>query len=436
MRISKLFPIMEAAHEYHDMLRHIPVELKGGKAVTLWDISNAILANKPQSSSRYSNPVNPRRNSIQTITDEIRKTFQRRDRVVWAMRYFKYWAAYELRLMVAASRRIAPNDFFTLNFGAPPKARQPALTEIVNRLSWLPEIDYENSQWDWEFPNGRVSAFYAAVNLCAKFSHLMEFANSQYEGNPMQRYDFGRSSPSKVFADLEAMEIEIKASAGVNAVSESGKIVIRFPDKSAWWNLECAYSPEEARSMGHCGNQGARGDKAQSILSYRTLVKLKGQSGGAVKWLPHLTFILHNGSTLGEMKGRANNKPDPKYHPYIVEILKQPFIKKVHGGGYRPHANFCLFKSDGMSGALNGWTDLSPELASSLHDVKPEIYHSGDFCNYCYNNMPKGFEFDEKTGGSMPMCMKFRKIKRIRTSLDSQMDQIGGEVDGLATDLP
>jgi hypothetical protein len=63
---------------------------------------------------------------------------------------------------------------------------------------------------------------------------------------------------------------------------------------------------------------------------------------------------------LGEMKGRNNDKPIEKYHPYIVALLKQPFIKGIVGGGYAPENNFSL-------------ADLPDDQTEALVKMKPSL---------------------------------------------------------------
>lgn len=113
-----------------------------------------------------------------------------------------------------------------------------------------------------------------------------------------------------------------------------------------WVALGRGYCPQEAKAMGHCGNSGAR--EGDEILS------LRDPEGKA-----HLTFILNDGM-LGEMKGRANSKPSPKYHPAIMELLKRPEIKTIRGGGYAPERNFSL-------------KDLDEGQRRQIEELKPEI---------------------------------------------------------------
>jgi hypothetical protein len=113
-----------------------------------------------------------------------------------------------------------------------------------------------------------------------------------------------------------------------------------------WVSLGDGYCPIEAKSMGHCGNEGAK--PGDDILSLRD-----------PEGYPRLTFIVNDGM-LGEMKGRANTKPKKDYHPAIVELLKHDEIKHVVGGGYLPEMNFKL-------------NDLDDETKDELLEDKPDL---------------------------------------------------------------
>jgi hypothetical protein len=113
-----------------------------------------------------------------------------------------------------------------------------------------------------------------------------------------------------------------------------------------WVSLGYGHCSIEAKSMGHCGNAGAK--SGDNILSLRD-----------PEGYPRLTFIVNNGM-LGEMKGRANTKPKEDYHPAIVELLKHDEIKHVVGGGYAPEMNFKL-------------DDLDDETKNELLEDKPDL---------------------------------------------------------------
>ena len=133
--------------------------------------------------------------------------------------------------------------------------------------------------------------------------------------------------------------------------------------KEGWFNLKKASCREEGRSMGHCGNS-PRSNTNDTILSFRTIKKHKGITLA----VPHLTFILTDKGELTESKGRGNNKPAEKYHPYIIDLLllkdpKDPssyLIKKIVGGGYMAQNNFCV-------------TDLSKENKEILFKERPVV---------------------------------------------------------------
>ena len=111
-----------------------------------------------------------------------------------------------------------------------------------------------------------------------------------------------------------------------------------------WLSLERGYCGEEADAAGHCGNANAReGDNIFSLRDPQNHV--------------HLTFIVNNG-ILGEMKGRGNHKPSPKYHGPIVELLKSKNVGSIFGGGWDPDNNFHL-------------NDLPKETQEALLKKKP-----------------------------------------------------------------
>lgn len=123
-----------------------------------------------------------------------------------------------------------------------------------------------------------------------------------------------------------------------------------------WVSLDKGYCSVEAKAAGHCGN--AAGRPGDNILSLR-------DPGG----YPHLTFIV-NDKTLGEAKGRGNDKPVPKYHPAIMAILLSNEIASIRGGGYKPENNFQI-------------KDLSEEDRQKLLTAKPDI----DYIDSVFKNI-------------------------------------------------
>jgi hypothetical protein len=121
--------------------------------------------------------------------------------------------------------------------------------------------------------------------------------------------------------------------------------------------LDREYCDAEGKAMEHCGNMGTP-EEGDRILSFRSKV-------GETKQKPHLTFILDKNGYLGEMKGRGNDKPSEKYHPYIIDLLQKDFVKGIKGGGYLPQNNFSL-------------SDLDDEQRKALIEQKPQLGTSYD----------------------------------------------------------
>ncbi len=152
-----------------------------------------------------------------------------------------------------------------------------------------------------------------------------------------ENYRLGNKSISATIAELRSLEEEFQKLSDGSVKAEPGdEIIMSFPDGKVWMRLARGFCKAEARAMGHCGNAGARGD--DRIVSLRTPTPELGKD----MYRPHLTFILDGQGKLGEMKGRANEKPAPRYHPYIVALLKSDYVKQIKGGGYKPQNNFDI----------------------------------------------------------------------------------------------
>jgi hypothetical protein len=144
--------------------------------------------------------------------------------------------------------------------------------------------------------------------------------------------------------------------------------IITYKNGYAWFDLSRPYCKMEGDAMGHCGNS-ASFFKDDTVLSYRAVKK----SAGTTMARPSLTFILNSDGYLGEMKGRANEKPKEKYHDAIVDLLlqkvntssrdenkKEFYIKGIRGGGYLPKSNFNI-------------NDLNETLKNKLFSQRPEL---------------------------------------------------------------
>jgi hypothetical protein len=379
--------LLEARQEYTDMVFNIPIHLQDGRTITAYEADFDPSADtEAQSPLRY-------------YVDHIREVMIRRDRIVWAMRYLKLLVAKEIRTMVAdelsvwddedASEEDAEHQgFFSAKFGSLPAVEQPEVDEIIKRLSWL----------DMEWMTDQEDCYGAMDDLLNKVSHFIQvgeaIAHNEDHPRPNNRlrsYIFDRQPVEQVVTELRDIEAETKEENRSGVKTTTGTPIITFPDKWAWFDLENWCDDSEAASMGHCGNRGGK-QGSETVLSLREPLKHG--------WMPHATFILDKRyGSLGEMKGYGNNKPSPKYHPYIVALLKNKIVKHVIGGGYRAEGNFCLYKTEGMSSARNGWTDLSAEMAEDLHAARPEIWWVGNHCQYCLNTAA---ESDCASDQSMP----------------------------------
>jgi hypothetical protein len=169
-----------------------------------------------------------------------------------------------------------------------------------------------------------------------------------------------------------------------------------------WFTLMTPYCEKEGKAMGHCGNKGAFAN-SDTVLSLR---EMKKQKDGILLAKPYLTFILKSGEYLGEMKGRGNQKPQEKYHPYILELLSYKengkyIIKDIEGGGYLPQNNFDI-------------EDLSFENLVKLTDERPDLvaYQSRRYQNDKREVPDKMLKAIEASKNRDKVLLYFPKAKR------------------------
>ena len=190
----------------------------------------------------------------------------------------------------------------------------------------------------------------------------------------IQNYKYDNKTRSDVLQDFKTFEDEWKKSRvewiDITDELKEGTItpIITYKNGYAWFDLSRPYCKMEGDAMGHCGNS-ASFFKDDTVLSYRAVKK----SAGTTMARPSLTFILNSDGYLGEMKGRANEKPKEKYHDAIMDLLlqkvntssrdenkKEFFIKGIRGGGYLPESNFNV-------------NDLNETLKNKLFSQRPEL---------------------------------------------------------------
>ena len=281
-----------------------------------------------------------------------KKALKRRDRIMWFMRLVRIHCAQEFLENESKLDKRYPADL------TPQKSGQAEDSAIFSK--WGKFLIQERARY------GFVPNVSAVRNLKA-FQRILE----HYMSLPVpaiQNTVFQWQHPTVLLDEFGWAEKEWQESRSHllkphprdegNDRDSGDEIVIDFKNGWAWWKLGRSYCPEEAKAMGHCGNEAAGPDRPDDrILSLRRKVVIKGDTW----WEPHLTFILDtDDDSLGEMKGRGNEKPAPQYHPYIIKLLESSLVKKVKGGGYLPEHNFRI-------------TDLPVKEQERLMELKPSL---------------------------------------------------------------
>lgn len=281
-------------------------------------------AETPPEYSVVITPPDVLKKQINSEIDWARKTLKKNDRIVWYLRWARFW-------------------LFADIFG-----KQKALAELNKTAK----------------TNYTINDVVTLQRLKINLEHFMSLTFPA-----IQNYTFQKQKPAELFDALNAIEKESQSKIGDDAGAEEmfskGRLIektktddafLRFPDGFAWVDLDTPADDDEGAAMGHCGNRASyRSD--ETILSLRKTVNYQGKQW----WYPVCTFILDGNGELGEMKGRGNQKPQDRYHPYIIALLKSKKINGIKGGGYLPENNFSL--NDLSDSEKNDVIAHNPDLA-------------------------------------------------------------------------
>ncbi len=282
---------------------------------------------------------------------EVRTLLKRADRIIW---WLRWWRIKETGEVIDAKIQELENkwQFVQSDRDAGTDAPQSA-EELKQQVQQLENLYKKITKKNFDFYVNNTSnliEFQGAFNVLALGNHWSTMFEQSPQVNAVEWE--ANLDPTELIRRLQEAEREWEQKQREEIEPEPDDQIIIDYGKYAWVKLDREYCEIEGRAMGHCGNTGAPsgGDR---ILSFRSKV-------GETKQKPHLTFILDQNGYLGEMKGRGNDKPSEKYHPYIIDLLQKDFVKGIKGGGYLPENNFEM-------------EDLDDGVAEKLLDAKPAL---------------------------------------------------------------
>jgi hypothetical protein len=185
---------------------------------------------------------------VSEIVNQFREVFQRKDRIVWAIRWYRVGAAYKFSENIPSSA-----DEQT-------KAVAKDLEKKVTK--GLP-AGWENS----------ISRPYVLLNIAN--DHRMRHIMSMMDEVPkMNDYQWGNQTPRELMSDLEEIERGWKESRKQEVRTDDEEHpdfeILKNYGNQAWVLLDAEQCRLEGGAMGHCGNTAAAryGDR---IISFRTI---------------------------------------------------------------------------------------------------------------------------------------------------------------------
>lgn len=160
---------------------------------------------------------------------------------------------------------------------------------------------------------------------------------------------------------------ELQALGGdINFVEDSeNEIIKRYPLTEEgveyyWVGIPSGYCDIESKRMGHCGRTGHGG-----LISLRSI---KPYGKGHTINDSHVTIAYDEDDNLFyQVKGKKNQKPAEKYHPYIYDLIKTLASD--------PDRLFKGFGSEYASSEDYGFDDMSVEQIEELNEINKYIFY-------------------------------------------------------------
>jgi hypothetical protein len=292
------------------------------------------------------------------VADRIRKVEElvqnREDRTVWALRWERYLALGRHPVVVdkqAATNKFA-RDLGTVN-QAEIETYEKLMNERFQHLFSLNIAKMNSYVFDRQAPDQIWRDLYEIEEEWKAtrkqiINHDSVYPHREIEDDEEEEWDG--------YADDDEDENEKRQA----KLEKQGNIekIIDFGNGWAWWDLHRTHCTTEGNAMGHCGN-------APSAQIGHTVLSLRQDMGNG-NFRPSLTFIFNEDTgMLGEMKGRANEKPAERYHAMICKLLLDPRVDGCEGGGYEAKNNFTVL-------------DLPEETRMALLRVKPALLSTID----------------------------------------------------------
>ena len=217
--------------------------------------------------------------------------------------------------------------------------RQDQIQFLINKIKDLVLTRNKNQPKFEPVSLNELNRFIELLTHVQAFQPLVQQIESQYKFPSNGKL---KDVHDKVQEFLTIWEEEQNAEqerhgAALIPLYDEDKVILKYPDGHVWVLRNKSHCREEGDAAGHCGNSAGY-EYGERILSFRKEVKEDGE----VKHYPELFFVLDENGLLGEMKGRKNSKPGKRHKRYIIDLLKQPIVKGLKGGGYKPEANFSL----------------------------------------------------------------------------------------------
>lgn len=285
----------------------------------------------------------------------------------------------------------------------------------VDRIVWLGHLVKDNAKL-----NANRSGFPAG-------SPAIKLLRGTYWGDPVGEEDNtliptgaivaseGSHKPSWVIEFLREAESTLEISKFF--IPKVHKPFMTFPDGKCWVVVDASDRENEKKSMGDCAS-GEYSSSSMIVISlrepvmsgpqgvfFRTLLRAEVVFPERVPRNPTYEQFKTSIGVINQLREKANNKPRPKYHQYIVPLLEQEWVAHLVRPSHRPNDIFWL-------------TDLSAGNFARLKEVNPNLFDARAFYEKIKDlSFPRGIEKQIIEGLEFPISDIIQLLSEV-TPLD------------------
>jgi hypothetical protein len=298
---------------------------------------------------------------LQQEAPRIQNNFQREDRVVWAIKFLKF----HLLCTVGSTT----GTWYKGKRFTPDQMSVELFKNVFSKMNFMKKLQKTQGRdsVEQEYTAFATRGTYIPLRAQEMLGNLLRYLETEikpildFVWDPKLTYTYLKRELEDIYEDYK-VDLE-----GWTLVDEEAgdKIIIAYKsEKMYWFDLQREICRSEADAAGHCGNEPGDGSRVGSGDNIYSLSSLKKVGNDWYRY-PHVTAILERDGYIGEIKGRQNKAPIPKYGEKLVDLFLLPSVVGIGRARWVEDSNWT-------------WDDFTEEQQQRILAEKDEFDATGE----------------------------------------------------------